>query len=508
MVQWTGKSMRNSSYRSPDRKSNTVAIGGAWRVPHGPLEGKGGGMPNSHSTNAIGSRPRSRAATREFPSTMHAPRARLALGRAGSVVAFGLVAASAFGGARAAETEDSIAPIAVGVLQHDDRHTDRVRAAGVTHTVLEVAWSRFEPAPGRFDERYIQQVESLRRQRRAAGFHLSLDLGIQYPPGWVRDLPNGRYVNQYGDVHHDPRPGCQSANAVFGRAVREAIARYVARVREAFGDDFVLIRLGWGHYGELNYPHPDAPGGKNAYWSFCDAAQGRAPDALAVGQVPCPTPGWRPGDPSPNREAARFAEWHLEALRNYHDGQIALMRGLYPDTPLAMLYPSWGIRPGQLDAAVAGRLAGDTPAEKNGEVQRALDFARCIAGIDDPHVVVYVTWVDSDPAFGDDAGQNPAGWSPPHWLSWLAARHPLRLSMQGENTGGGGREALRRTVERARRYRLRAVYWAFEPQLLGPEPPTLDELVPAFRAPATPSLDEHPAPPEGAVAAGHAAAVP
>ena len=57
-----------------------------------------------------------------------------------------------------------------------------------------------------------------------------------------------------------------------------------------------------------------------------------------------------------------------------------------------MMYPSWGIRPGQIDAAVADQLAGKTSAEVNGELPRGFDFARFIHGITDPDVIVYCTW--------------------------------------------------------------------------------------------------------------------
>ncbi|MBS1369415.1 MAG: hypothetical protein HPZ91_05600 [Lentisphaeria bacterium] len=381
----------------------------------------------------------------------------------------------AFAACRAAE------PARLGVLQHDDRRSAEVRAAGVEYTVLEVVWSRLEPEPGRFDAAYAEEVKKRQASRRAAGFRLCLDLGIQYPPAWALELPNGTYVNQYGDAYVDRRSGWLSANAVFSRNVREALERYVTKVRELFGDDFALIRLGWGHYGELNYPTHKFAERTNCYWGFDPAAQGKSPELLPEGVKPVPVPGWRPGDSSPGGEAAKFLEWYLDSLKNYHDWQIALVRRLYPEVPGGMMYPSWGIRPGQNEKAVAGNLGGGTPAERNGEIPRGLDFERFTAGITDPAVIVYCTWIDSSPAFGDDSSARPDRWSPPHWLSSLARKHPLKLRVWGENTGGGGIPAAELTAKRAAEYNIEVVSWAFEPRLFNGSEPNLKQLTEIFR---------------------------
>src|SRR5690606_18425367 len=121
-------------------------------------------------------------------------------------------------------------------------------------------------------------------------------------------------------------------------------------------------------------------GKANCYWAFDPFAQGKKP-GLPAGMTPCPVPGWKPGDASPDHASARaFIHWYLDSLKHYHDWQITTVRKHYAG-PLMMLYPSWGIRPGQLDAAIAADLAGTTPAEKNGELQRGFDFARFIGGL-------------------------------------------------------------------------------------------------------------------------------
>lgn len=154
----------------------------------------------------------------------------------------------------------------------------------------------------------------------------------------------------------------------------------------------------------------------------------------------------------------------MNALKNYHDWQIQTARQSFKGC-LAMLYPSWGIRPGQLQSAIEVDLNGTTSPEKNGEVQRGFDFARFIAGIRDPNVVVYCTWIDSNPQWSDETSEDAARWSPVHYLASLASAHPLRLKTWGENTGRGDRAAMQLTFDRMRAYNLMGVIWAFEPDL-------------------------------------------
>lgn len=150
-----------------------------------------------------------------------------------------------------------------------------------------------------------------------------------------------------------------------------------------------------------------------------------------------------------------------------------------------MLYPSWGVLPGQLEAAIANDLVGSTPAERNGEISRGFDFARFIGGIRDPQVWVHCTWLDSNPEWSDDASADPARWSPVKYLASLARRHRPALTVSAENTGGGGEAALRLSARRIRQLDIPAMFWAFGPDLFDGRPPELADLGPAFSAPAS-----------------------
>jgi hypothetical protein len=174
-----------------------------------------------------------------------------------------------------------------------------------------------------------------------------------------------------------------------------------------------------------------------------------------------------PGQPSPNGEAAAFAGWYLDALRDWHDWQLASTRAFFTGA-LIMMYPSWGVRPGQLAGAVAGNLDGSTSVEINGELQRGFDFPRYIRQVLAAYapVIVYTTWMDADA--GNDSSSDPAQWSPPHWLAVLAAAAggpDSSLRVWGENTGSNDVLAMQRCFARVQAYGLMGLMWAFEDQL-------------------------------------------
>ena len=349
-----------------------------------------------------------------------------------------------------------------GVLQPQPQYMDQSRKAGVSLRTLELAWSRFEPQDGVWDAAYIAAQRQELAQMQAAGIGVMLDFGMQYPPNWIWNYPNSRYVNQYGESFQTTTIGGNGVNAIFNAAVRTAQARYVQRVFATLGTSFAGVRLGWGYYGELNYPDPVYGSHTNSYWAYDALAQGRTL-GLPLGMRPAPQPGWTPGTPSARHAAAAaFANWYMDSLQNYHDWQIRIVRTFYPGR-LLMLYPSWGIRPGQLDAAIAVDLNGTTSAEQNREVQRGFDWARFIAGITDPHVVVYTTWLDADDSA--DRGTDQRYWSPVHFLAVQAMRNPLHLAVWGENTGGGDMVAMQRSFKQLATYHLGALIWAFEPEL-------------------------------------------
>jgi hypothetical protein len=354
-----------------------------------------------------------------------------------------------------------------GSLEMAPRHFVICRQAGLKVAVVAVSWERFEPAPGAFDDKYIETLASEKEQLRKLGYQLQLDLGVQYPPGWLGERPAGRYTNQFGDSFVSTQPGANLPNVVFNAGIRQRLADYLGEIFEKLGADWDFVRLGCARYGELNYPQTKYKGHDNCYWAFDDLAQGRTP-GLPEGIPPCPVPGWLPGTPSANHAAARkFIEWYLDALENYQNWQIATVRRWYAGD-ICMLYGSWSVRPGWLDNAVDGDLGGGTPCERNGEIQQGFDWARMIGGITDPRVIVYCTWIDGtigNRDIADDNSPDPARWSPVHWQASLARANPRHLRVWGENTGQNNLAAMRLTFERIQRFNLMGVMWAFDREL-------------------------------------------
>ncbi len=356
-----------------------------------------------------------------------------------------------------------------GTIASRPGNAGAVYAAGLRAVTYEVYWDRLQPEPDRFDDGQFEQARRDLAAFREAGVQIVLSLGVQYPPGWAFDTPHSRYVNQYGEAFVAGEPGANGLNAVFSQPVRDLQAAYVARAFTELGDDFYAVRLGWGHYGELSFPSHQYGDRINTYWGFDDLALGKA-EGLAVTLSPNPVPDWKPGEPSADHAAAhQFATWYLDAMTNYQNWQIATVREHFGGR-IAVLYPSWGLRPGQLEVAIAKDLSGFTAAEQNGEIQRGHDFARHVAALPgdarrSDGIVVYTTWLDASPTFGDDTSSDPASWSPVHYLAQHAADHKPALEIWGENTGWGSVKAMQLCFDRVRTYGLTGLFWAFEEQL-------------------------------------------
>jgi hypothetical protein len=356
----------------------------------------------------------------------------------------------------------------IGTLESDLAHVEATNQAGARAVVVGALWGRCEPQDGIFDPGSLGGLKQKIDAFRAGGKFVVLDLGVQYPPAWIFKNASSHFVDQYGHAYAPTPDGDCGVNLVFSADMRAKLAAYIHALFAALGSDFYAVRLGGGRYGELGYPGPSFGGDKNCYWGFDDLAQGIAP-GLAEGVQPCPVAGWKPGMATPGHVSAqRFLDWYMDSMKNYHDWQIRELRRYFAG-PLLMLYPSiGGLRPGQLEGAVQDDCAGGTGPEKTGEVSRGFDMARFVAGISDPNVVVYTTWVDGFPGC-DDRSANPARWNPAHFLASLAAAHQPPLPCGGENTGHPDSYSnMAVTFQRLRDSHLCVLFWAFEPGLFDP----------------------------------------
>ncbi len=242
----------------------------------------------------------------------------------------------------------------VGILQNTRTHFASNYDASVRMGILSLHWTRFESVDGGRDAAYIAEKHAELDALKKAGFRVMLDFGTQYAPAWIDDLPNSRFINQYGDAYSGGI-GETGVNAVFNGAVRQKVGSYLDAVLKEFGGEVEIVRLGLMRYGEIGYPHSSFKGHVNSYWAFDDIAQGKT-NGLPAGMAACPVPGWLPGQSSEdNNEARQFANWTLAALQNYHDWQIDFVGERF-EGKMAMLYPSWGTRGNWLEEAVKGNL--------------------------------------------------------------------------------------------------------------------------------------------------------
>ena len=111
------------------------------------------------------------------------------------------------------------APMSFGVLNAACT-AERIaaeRAAGITVVELPLAWDRYEPEPGQVDPAYVAEVHRKIDTCRAAGMRIVLGPGLQYPPDWVRALPDAVLRGSAGNL-----PAHGGLDLVFNAAVRDA----------------------------------------------------------------------------------------------------------------------------------------------------------------------------------------------------------------------------------------------------------------------------------------------
>jgi hypothetical protein len=310
----------------------------------------------------------------------------------------------------------------------------RVQVMGV-----EVWWQSLEPADDAWSVTRFDAARQRIARIRAAGCRIVLNIGLHHAPDFVLDSPGGRFVNQYGTTH----TASDEPNLILNDALRLEAQEYVDRVFQELGTDFYAVRVGGGHWGELQYPSvfndgtgcvdtpvQEGPGRLcNYYWAF-DANAQAGKEAAGI------DPGWRPGDPSPNGEAALFLDWYLDKLTEFQNWQIAALRQAGYQGTAAVLYASWGMRDGDFEEAVGTNLAGTSSPEINGEVQRGYDHRRHVQGLTDVNVAKWGTWAEE-----------------PATLSWLASLNPAdrTIPLMGENSGPGTADKSQSFVDGCRR---------------------------------------------------------
>lgn len=380
---------------------------------------------------------------------------------------------------------------------------DRVaeeQQAGVTVVELPLAWDRYEPASGQVDSAYLDEVREKIAVCRDAGMRIVLGPGLQYPPAWVRDLPDALLRGSSGGSAADG-----GLDLVFNAEVRSAASAYLGQLAadlDLDGDSsgITAVRVGVSGTGELAYPGPADGGGEGEYWAFGAAAQTGA--GLADGASVSPLPGWVPGQgewrgaPVTSQQVDAWLAWYSGSLVDTVVWQVGRLRELGFTGDVHVPVAGRGILPADRAAAVAGLLDGR--ADPDGAIERGLDYPRqfaVLAGLD--RVVVDFTGLDDAQAVGarqleprqdrcrtDDVANllertDTAGWPGQRWTSALARVNNLVLV--GENPGPphapqtGGQPAsdssalqMQRAPDYARECGMTEFSWAFEDDLFTP----------------------------------------
>lgn len=346
-----------------------------------------------------------------------------------------------------------------GVLQGKIPYLATDRQAGVRARTLEIGWDAYEPQAGAWNRAYMEKMRHEYEQDRRAGFAVVLDLGTQYPPGWVKKIQPWR--DQYGDMNAD------AANTAWSLVVRQKMAEYLRRVFHDLGTDFLAVRLGSGAFPETLFPD-DAPGHKFCYWAF-DADASRSN----------PVPRWRPGQPSPRGEAARFYAWYVGRLIDTMNWEQRVARACGYRGKLLQLFPGFGVRGNKPDVGLQALLRDNLvpPAGVYGVdgAGRAAVWPLVIAGIRDKrNVVVECSSLgdsSSDPhqfTSLNEQSADPYYWSSSHWIAFLAGKN--KLPRWAESVGGTDAANMRQCFDLLTTYGYTALFWAFDPDLHDDKP--------------------------------------
>ena len=352
------------------------------------------------------------------------------------------------------------------LLTESDTAAEEARG-GVTAAMVEVGWRRVEPREGQFDEEYIRGLREHIAQLRGDGRTVTLDLAVHYAPDWILEVPDGRLVDDQGNVADGP-------NMIFNQRVRDSVENYLRHVAAGIDLSQVdAIRLSAGWYAEVFYPD------SGHYWAFDRNAQ-NGPD-LPRSLPPNPLPGWRPGTGDLSiAEVHGWADWYVGALADVVNWQVDLWTELGYRNVFEVLTPGSGVRPRQYEQAVAQGLPPGLLG--TGGAWDVL-YARLTR---DPRIVAYVSSV-ADNSGGNDSctptdGSVPLdapeaeSWSATRWIARVARANGFAVS--GENPGSGQPGSFGRyyadqspqgmmasAIRQARSCGFRTFYWAHDRQL-------------------------------------------
>ena len=296
--------------------------------------------------------------------------------------------------------------------------------AGVKVAMMELNWARYEPQPGVFNTGYESEMKWRLSLLKSAGMKVTLGLGLHFTPDWVKEMPNSRFVDQYGNVSDE-------ANLVFNNDIRTRANQYLARADAALDfSSFWAVRVSSGSRSEMLYP------GGGTYWAFDPNAQGGR--ALPPTMPDNPLPGWKPGTDGQSIEDMRqWTFWYVAALADTARWQATTVRNLGFKGYVEVLTPGVGVYNRKLPTWYADNLP-------NGILGLGASWGILywkLAGI--PNLVANITST-ADGSGGNDSceaadrdepvnGPNTLSWGSTRWISRLADE--VGIPKVGENPG-------------------------------------------------------------------------
>ena len=337
-------------------------------------------------------------------------------------------------------------------------------AAGVKVAMMELNWGNYEPSPGVFNVGYENEMKGRLAALKAAGMKVTLGLGLHFTPAWVKDLPNGRYVDQNGTQSGE-------ANFVFNNNIRKEANDYLARADAALDfSNFWAVRITSGSSSEVMYPS------SGSYWAFDANAQNGL--ALPPTMARNPFPGWKPGTAGrTTAELTQWTDWYVGALADTARWQATTVKALGFDGYVEVLTPGVGVYDRKLSTWYAGNLPNGVlgVGAAWGIVYKKLaDIPNLVASItsvgDGSQGNVGCATSDTDEPLD---GPNTVWWSSTRWISRIADEYDI--PKVGENPGftasnaafyrdSGPTGMMATAINLATSCGLSGLYWAHDDQ--------------------------------------------
>lgn len=296
--------------------------------------------------------------------------------------------------------------------------------AGVRGRVIELGWDVLQPNS---TNDWVTGTAAQFQQRIDAfcalgtDVFLILDLGLQYPPAWMRTVDP--IVDQYGRSWASLNLGGGIVNVFWSSQVRAYVANYVQKIFTGlnFRNRLQIVRLGF-YYGELTFPILAAPtaGQPESMWAYDATAQAAKPSNIAA---------YRPADPSQAANAEAFYDWYVDSLVGGASWALHLLRQ-YTTAKVAVLTPGSGASPDAVRTFVQNNCYVAAWSGFGTGFYWDRVYANLPSAADG-----CVNWCSSvgDGVGNDDSSPDRTKWSSAHVHGWLAAAHSREI--YAENPG-------------------------------------------------------------------------